>query len=223
MGQKVHPNGIRLGIVKEHTSMWYADRKNYSDYLLNDLQVRDFLRKRLVDASVSRIEIHRSAQDARIKIHTARPGIVIGKKGEDVEQLRLILSEMMGINVNLNIEEIRKPELDAYLVAQNVAQALERRVQFRRAMKRVIQNAMRIGAQGIKVRVAGRLGGAEIARAEVYHEGRVPLHTLRADIDYATYEAKTTYGILGIKVWIFKGEIIGEQSSDEAGADSGAA
>ena len=223
MGQKVHPNGIRLGIVKEHTSMWYADRKNYSDYLLNDLQVRDFLRKRLVDASVSRIEIHRSAQDARIKIHTARPGIVIGKKGEDVEQLRLILSEMMGINVNLNIEEIRKPELDAYLVAQNVAQALERRVQFRRAMKRVIQNAMRIGAEGIKVRVAGRLGGAEIARAEVYHEGRVPLHTLRADIDYATYEAKTTYGILGIKVWIFKGEIIGEQSSDETIADSGAA
>ena len=223
MGQKVHPNGIRLGIVKEHTSMWYADRKNYSDYLLNDLQVRDFLRKRLVDASVSRIEIHRSSQDARIKIHTARPGIVIGKKGEDVEQLRLILSEMMGINVNLNIEEIRKPELDAYLVAQNVAQALERRVQFRRAMKRVIQNAMRIGAQGIKVRVAGRLGGAEIARAEVYHEGRVPLHTLRADIDYATYEAKTTYGILGIKVWIFKGEIIGEQNSDEAIADSGAA
>jgi small subunit ribosomal protein S3 len=223
MGQKVHPNGIRLGIVKEHTSMWYADRKNYSDYLLNDLQVRDFLRKRLADASVSRIEIHRSAQDARIKIHTARPGIVIGKKGEDVEQLRLILSEMMGINVNLNIEEIRKPELDAYLVAQNVAQALERRVQFRRAMKRVIQNAMRIGAEGIKVRVAGRLGGAEIARAEVYHEGRVPLHTLRADIDYATYEAKTTYGILGIKVWIFKGEIIGEQSSDEAIVDSGAA
>jgi len=223
MGQKVHPNGIRLGIVKEHTSMWYADRKNYSDYLLNDLQVRDFLRKRLVDASVSRIEIHRSAQDARIKIHTARPGIVIGKKGEDVEQLRLILSEMMGINVNLNIEEIRKPELDAYLVAQNVAQALERRVQFRRAMKRVIQNAMRIGAEGIKVRVAGRLGGAEIARSEVYHEGRVPLHTLRADIDYATYEAKTTYGILGIKVWIFKGEIIGEQSSDEAIVDSGAA
>ena len=223
MGQKVHPNGLRLGIVKEHTSMWYADRKNYSDYLLNDLQVRDFLRKRLVDAFVSRIEIHRSAQDARIKIHTARPGIVIGKKGEDVEQLRLILSEMMGINVNLNIEEIRKPELDAYLVAQNVAQALERRVQFRRAMKRVIQNAMRIGAEGIKVRVAGRLGGAEIARAEVYHEGRVPLHTLRADIDYATYEAKTTYGILGIKVWIFKGEIIGEQSSDEAIVDSGAA
>ncbi len=222
MGQKVHPNGIRLGIVKEHTSMWYADRKNYSEYLLNDLRVREFLRKRLVDASVSRIDIHRSAQDARIKIHTARPGIVIGKKGEDVEKLRLILTEMMGISVNLNIEEIRKPELDAYLVAQNVAQALERRVQFRRAMKRVIQNAMRIGAEGIKVRVAGRLGGAEIARSEVYHEGRVPLHTLRADIDYATYEAQTTYGILGIKVWIFKGEIIGDQINDELIADAGA-
>tara|TARA_B100001996_G_scaffold277826_1_gene218351 strand:+ start:230 stop:901 length:672 start_codon:yes stop_codon:yes gene_type:complete len=222
MGQKVHPTGIRLGIVKEHTSMWYADRKHYSEYLLNDLRVREFLRKRLVEASVSRIDIHRSAQDARIKIHTARPGIVIGKKGEDVERLRLILTEMMGISVNLNIEEIRKPELDAYLVAQNVAQALERRVQFRRAMKRVIQNAMRTGAEGIKVRVAGRLGGAEIARSEVYHEGRVPLHTLRADIDYATYEAQTTYGILGIKVWIFKGEIIGEQVSEELTADAAA-
>ena len=220
MGQKVHPNGIRLGIVKEHTSMWYADRKNYSDYLLNDLRVREFLRKRLIDASVSRIDIHRSAQNAKIKIHTARPGIVIGKKGEDVEKLRKILTDMMGINVSLNIEEIRKPELDAYLVAQNVAQALERRVQFRRAMKRVIQNAMRIGAEGIKVRVAGRLGGAEIARSEVYHEGRVPLHTLRADIDYATYEAQTTYGILGIKVWIFKGEIIGEQVNDELNLDT---
>ena len=223
MGQKVHPNGIRLGIVKDHTSMWYADRKHYSSYLLNDLKIRDFLRKKLVDASVSRIDIQRSAQDARIRIHTARPGIVIGKKGEDVEQLRLILTDMMGISVNLNIEEIRKPELDAYLVAQNVAQALERRVQFRRAMKRVIQNAMRIGAEGIKVRVAGRLGGAEIARSEVYHEGRVPLHTLRADIDYATYEAKTTYGILGIKVWIFKGEIIGEQVNDEVVTEGGAA
>ena len=220
MGQKVHPNGIRLGIVKEHTSMWYADRKNYSDYLLNDLRVREFLRKRLIDASVSRIDIHRSAQNAKIKIHTARPGIVIGKKGEDVEKLRKVLTDMMGINVSLNIEEIRKPELDAYLVAQNVAQALERRVQFRRAMKRVIQNAMRIGAEGIKVRVAGRLGGAEIARSEVYHEGRVPLHTLRADIDYATYEAQTTYGILGIKVWIFKGEIIGEQVNDELTLDT---
>ena len=210
MGQKVHPTGIRLGIVKDHTSVWYADKKNYADYLLNDLEVRDFLRKRLADASVSRIDIERPAQTARITIHTARPGIVIGKKGEDVERLRVELSRRMGMPVHVNIEEIRKPELDAQLVAQNVAQQLERRVQFRRAMRRVIQNAMRLGAEGIKVRVAGRLGGAEIARSEVYHEGRVPLHTLRADIDYATAEALTTYGILGIKVWIFKGEVIGQ-------------
>ena len=209
MGQKVHPTGIRLGIVKDHTSVWYADRKQYAEYLLNDLDVRDYLRKRLAQASISRIDIERPAQTARITIHTARPGIVIGKKGEDVERLRREVSVLMGIPVHINIEEIRKPETDALLVAQNVAQQLERRVQFRRAMRRVIQNAMRLGAKGIKVRVAGRLGGAEIARNEVYHEGRVPLHTLRADIDYATAEAKTTYGILGIKVWIFKGEIIG--------------
>lgn len=210
MGQKVHPTGIRLGIVKDHTSVWYADKKSYSNYLLNDLEVRDYLRKRLADASVSRIDIARPAQTARITIHTARPGIVIGKKGEDVDRLRGELSRKMGMPVHVNIEEIRKPELDAQLVAQNVAQQLERRVQFRRAMRRVIQNAMRLGAEGIKVRVAGRLGGAEIARSEVYHEGRVPLHTLRADIDYATAEALTTYGILGIKVWIFKGEVIGQ-------------
>ncbi len=209
MGQKVHPTGIRLGIVKDHTSVWYADKKNYPDYLLNDLEVRDYLRKRLAQASVSRIDIERPAQTARITIHSARPGIVIGKKGEDVERLRGEVSRMMGVPVHINIEEIRKPELDALLVAQNVAQQLERRVQFRRAMRRVIQNAMRLGAEGIKVRVAGRLGGAEIARSEVYHEGRVPLHTLRADIDFATWEAKTTYGILGIKVWVFKGEVIG--------------
>ena len=209
MGQKVHPTGMRLGIVKDHASIWYADRKTYSQYLLNDLEVREFLRNRLAQASVSRIEIERPAQTARITIHTARPGIVIGKKGEDVERLRQALYLMMGVPVHVNIEEIRKPELDAYLVAQNVAQQLERRVQFRRAMRRVIQNAMRLGAKGVKVRVAGRLGGAEIARSEVYHEGRVPLHTLRADIDYATFEAKTTYGVLGIKVWIFKGEIFG--------------
>ena len=209
MGQKVHPIGIRLGIVKDHTSIWYADRKTYPEYLLNDLEVREYLRKRLAQASISRIDIERSAQTARITIHTARPGIVIGKKGEDVERLRREVAKLMGIPVHINIEEIRKPELDALLVAQNVAQQLERRVQFRRAMRRVIQNAMRLGAQGIKVRVAGRLGGAEIARSEVYHEGRVPLHTLRADIDYATWEAKTTYGVLGIKVWVFKGEVIG--------------
>lgn len=211
MGQKVNPTGIRLGVVKEHTSVWYADRKQYAQYLLNDLEVRDYLRKRLAQASISRIDIERPAQTARITIHTARPGIVIGKKGEDVDRLRREVSELMGIPVHINIEEIRKPEIDALLVAQNVAQQLERRVQFRRAMRRVIQNAMRLGAKGIKVRVAGRLGGAEIARSEVYHEGRVPLHTLRADIDYATAEAKTTYGILGIKVWIFKGEIIGSE------------
>jgi small subunit ribosomal protein S3 len=219
MGQKVHPIGMRLGIVKEHTSVWYADGQKYADNLYTDLTVRDFIKKRLEKASVSRIEIERPAQTARLTIHTARPGIVIGKKGEDVETLRQEISKMMDVPVHINVEEIRKPELDAYLVAQNVAQQLERRVQFRRAMKRVIQNAMRLGAEGIKVRVAGRLGGAEIARAESYHEGRVPLHTLRADIDYATYEALTTYGILGVKVWIFKGEVIG-QKEDTASASA---
>ena len=219
MGQKVNPNGMRLGIVKEHTSVWYADKKQYSKYLLNDLRVREYLRERLSQASVSRIDIQRPAQTARITIHTARPGIVIGKKGEDVERLRGQLSRIMGVPVHVNVEEIRKPEVDALLVAQNVAQQLERRVQFRRAMRRVIQNAMRLGAKGIKVRVAGRLGGAEIARSETYSEGRVPLHTLRADIDYATAEAKTTYGILGIKVWIFKGEIIGHDT-DAANASA---
>lgn len=221
MGQKVHPIGIRLGIVKDHTSVWYADKKTYAEYLLNDLKVRTYLRERLSQASISRIEIERTAQTARLTIHTARPGIVIGKKGEDVERLRIEVSRIMGVPVHINIEEIRKPELDALLVAQNVAQQLERRVQFRRAMRRVIQNAMRLGAQGIKVRVAGRLGGAEIARSETYHEGRVPLHTFRADIDYATWEAKTTYGILGIKVWVFKGEVIGDGEEGQASAAGG--
>ena len=193
-------------------------RSSIRSILLNDLRVREFLRDRLSQASVSRIEIERPAQTARISIHTARPGIVIGKKGEDVERLRRELAVMMGVPVHVNIEEIRKPEIDALLVAQNVAQQLERRVQFRRAMRRVIQNAMRLGAKGIKVRVAGRLGGTEIARSEVYHEGRVPLHTLRADIDYATAEAKTTYGVLGIKVWIFKGEILGSDVEAQATA-----
>ncbi len=211
MGQKVHPTGFRLGVVKDHTSIWYADGTSYADKLYNDLIVRDYIQKRLAQASVSRIEIERPAQTARITIHTARPGIVIGKKGGDVERLRAEVSKIMQVPVHINIEEIRKPELDAYLVAQNVAQQLERRVQFRRAMKRVIQNSMRLGAEGIKVRVAGRLGGAEIARSESYHEGRVPLHTLRADIDYATAEALTTYGILGVKVWIFRGEILGQR------------
>ncbi|MDM1707564.1 30S ribosomal protein S3 [Thiopseudomonas alkaliphila] len=214
MGQKVHPVGIRLGIVKDHTSVWYADRKDYADYLNADLEVRAYLLDKLKNASVSRVDIARPAQTARITIHTARPGIVIGKKGEDVEKLRQDLTKKMGVPVHINIEEIRKPELDAMLVAQSVAQQLERRVMFRRAMKRAVQSAMRLGAKGIKIQIGGRLGGAEIARSEWYREGRVPLHTLRADIDYATYEAHTTYGVLGVKVWIFKGEVIGGQHEE---------
>ena len=210
MGQKVHPTGIRLGVVKDHNSVWYADSKTYAQNLINDLEVREYILKKLDAASVSRVKIERPAQTARITIFTARPGIVIGKKGEEVDGLRKDLSAKMGVPVHINIEEIRKPDVDARLVAQNVAQQLERRVMFRRAMKRVVQNAMRQGAQGIKVQVGGRLGGAEIARTEWYREGRVPLHTLRADIDYATYEAHTTYGVIGVKVWIFKGEVIGE-------------
>lgn len=218
MGQKVHPNGIRLGIVKDHNSIWYAEKGEYSKNLLNDIAVREYLRKKLVKASVSNIIIERPAQNARITIHTARPGIVIGKKGEDVEKLRKELGEMMGVPVHINIEEIRKPDLDAKLVAASVASQLERRVMFRRAMKRAVQNAMRQGAKGIKIQVGGRLGGAEIARSEWYREGQVPLHTLRADIDYSTHEAATTYGIIGVKVWIFKGEILGglEQVRAEA-------
>ena len=207
MGQKVHPTGIRLGIVKTHTSVWYAGGRDYARYLLEDMEVRDLVKKKLAAASVSRVEIERPAQTARVTVFTARPGIVIGKKGEDVEKLRTELSKKMGVPVHINIEEIRKPDLDAQLVADSVAQQLERRVMFRRAMKRVMQNAMRQGAEGIKVQVSGRLGGAEIARSERYHEGRVPLHTLRADIDYATSESLTTYGIIGVKVWIFKGEV----------------
>ncbi|MGB0223353.1 MULTISPECIES: 30S ribosomal protein S3 [unclassified Marinobacterium] len=209
MGQKVNPTGIRLGVVKDHTSVWYADKADYAKKLLNDLEVRKYLEKQLEKASVSRIEIERPAQNAKITIHTARPGIVIGKKGEDVEVLRSTVSKMMGVPVHINIEEIRKPDMDAKLVAQNIAGQLERRVMFRRAMKRAVQNTMRAGAKGIKISLAGRLGGAEIARTEWYREGRVPLHTLRADIDYATYEAHTTYGVIGIKTWIFKGEVLG--------------
>lgn len=209
MGQKVHPTGIRLGIVKQHASVWYADRQAYKKNLLVDLEVRRVLKKRLSNASVSRIEIERPAQNARINIFTARPGIVIGKKGEDVEKLRKEASKLMGVPVQINIEEIRKPDLDAQLVADNVASQLTRRVMFRRAMKRAVQNSLRQGAEGIRIQVSGRLGGAEIARREWYREGRVPLHTLRADIDYATSEALTTYGIIGVKVWIFKGEILG--------------
>ncbi|RLA47752.1 MAG: 30S ribosomal protein S3 [Gammaproteobacteria bacterium] len=218
MGQKVHPTGIRLGIVKKHTSVWYADGGDYADKLNADLRVREFIKKTLAHASVSRVDIERAAETARITIHTARPGIVIGKKGEDVEKLRAAVAKEMGIPVHINIEEIRKPDLDAALVAQNVAQQIERRVMFRRAMKRAVQNAMRQGALGVKIRIGGRLGGAEIARNEWYREGRVPLHTLRADIDYATAEAATTYGIIGIKVWVFKGEVLGTEEPDEKSA-----
>lgn len=218
MGQKVHPTGIRLGIVKGHNSIWYANKRGYAANLIADLSVREHLEKKLADASVSRVVIERPAQTAKITIHTARPGIVIGKKGEGVEKLRKEIADLMGVPIQINIEEIRKPDLDAKLVAQNVAQQLERRVMFRRAMKRVMQNALRGGAQGIKIQVSGRLGGAEIARTEWYREGRVPLHTLRADIDYATAEAHTTYGVIGIKVWIFKGEILDAGRRTEAGA-----
>jgi len=223
MGQKVHPIGIRLGIVKDWTSKWYADSKNFADYLNMDLKVRDRIKKTLSHASVSRVQIERPANNARITIHTARPGIVIGKKGEDVEKLRKEISKMMGVAVNINIEEIRKPELDATLVAENIAQQLERRIMFRRAMKRAVTNAMRLGALGVKVRVSGRLNGAEIARTEWYHEGRVPLHTLRADIDYGVVEANTTYGVIGVKVWLFKGEVFEKGVFAEASADKAAA
>jgi small subunit ribosomal protein S3 len=208
MGQKVHPYGMRLGIVKDWTSTWYVDTKQYADYLNLDLAVRAFLRKKLAHASVSRIQIERPANNARIVVHTARPGIVIGKKGEDIESLRKQVSEFIGVPAHISVEEIRKPELDAYLVAESVAQQLERRIMFRRAMKRAVSNSMRLGAQGIRINVAGRLNGAEIARSEWYREGRVPLHTLRADIDYGIAEAHTTYGVIGVKVWIFKGEIV---------------
>lgn len=223
MGQKVHPIGIRLGIVKDWSSKWYADSKNFADYLNMDLKVRAHIKKALAHASVSDIQIERPANNARITIHTARPGIVIGKKGEDIESLRKDISKIMGVPVNVNIEEIRKPELDAYLVAENIAQQLERRIMFRRAMKRAVTNAMRLGAQGIKVRVSGRLNGADIARAEWYHEGRVPLHTLRADIDYGFCEASTTYGVIGVKVWLFKGEVFDKGAEQPAAAESTAA
>jgi small subunit ribosomal protein S3 len=218
MGQKVHPTGIRLGIVKRHTSVWYADKGNYAQRLNADLRVRKLIQDRLAHASVSRIEIERPSASARITIHTARPGIVIGKKGEDVDRLRARIAAELGVPVHINIEEVRKPDLDAALVAQSVAQQLQRRVMFRRAMRRAVQNAMRQGAQGVKVQVSGRLGGAEIARTEWYREGRVPLHTLRADVDYATAEAATTYGIIGVKVWIFKGEVLGGEAAETPAA-----
>ncbi|KAF0192906.1 MAG: 30S ribosomal protein S3 [Gammaproteobacteria bacterium] len=219
MGQKVHPTGIRLGIIKDWTSTWYAGTKDYADYLNTDLAVRAFLKQKLSQASVSRIQIARPARNARITIHTARPGIVIGKKGEDVEALRKQVAAMMGVPVHISIEEIRKPELDAQLVAESVSQQIERRIMFRRAMKRAVANTMRLGGQGIKIRVAGRLNNSEIARSEWYREGRVPLHTLRADIDYGFSKAITTSGVIGVKVWIFKGEVFGAQE-EEASASA---
>ena len=207
MGQKVNPIGLRLGIIRTWDSRWYADG-NYAKMLEEDLKIRDYLSKRLVQAGVSRIVIERPAKKSRITIHTARPGIVIGKKGADIEKLRAAITKMTGADAQVNIVEIRKPEIDAQLVAENVAQQMERRVSIRRAMKRVVQSAMRLGAQGIRINCAGRLGGAEIARTVWYREGRVPLHTLRAHVDYGTATAKTTYGVCGVKVWIFKGDIM---------------
>src|SRR5882672_2477312 len=210
MGQKVNPIGIRLGITRDWSSKWYAHSKNFASNIHTDFLVRQYLMKKLADASVSRIHIERAARRANITIHTARPGIVIGKKGEDIEKLRTAVAKILGMTMNdvrLNIAEIRKPELDAKLVAEGISQQLEKRVMFRRAMKRAVTNTMRSGALGIKVRVSGRLNGAEIARTEWYREGRIPLHTFRADIDYGLSEAKTTYGVIGVKVWIFKGEV----------------
>jgi len=212
MGQKIHPTGFRLAVNKNWQSRWYANSKQFPEMLQNDIKVRDFLTKKLVAAAVSKVVIERPAKNAKITIHSARPGVVIGKKGEDIESLRATLQGMMDVPVHLNIEEVRKPELDATLIAQSIAQQLEKRVMFRRAMKRAMQNAMRLGAQGIKIMSSGRLNGIEIARTEWYREGRVPLHTLRADIDYGVAEALTTYGIIGIKVWIFKGEVFADSA-----------
>ncbi|MBB5020510.1 small subunit ribosomal protein S3 [Chitinivorax tropicus] len=209
MGQKIHPTGFRLAVLKNWSSKWYANNLNFANMLNEDIKVRQFLKSKLGHAAVGRIIIERPAKNARITIHSARPGVVIGKKGEDIELLKAQLQKMMGVPVHINIEEIRKPELDAQLIADSIASQLEKRVMFRRAMKRAMQNAMRLGAQGIKIMSSGRLNGIEIARSEWYREGRVPLHTLRADIDYATSEAKTTYGIIGIKVWVYKGEHTG--------------
>ena len=209
MGQKIHPIGFRLSVNKNWASRWYANSKNFASMLNEDLKVRDYLKKRLSHASVGKVVIERPAKDARITIHSARPGVVIGKKGEDIEILKADLRKLLGVQmVHVNIEEIRKPEVDAQLIADSIAQQLEKRIMFRRAMKRAMQNAMRLGAQGIKIMSAGRLNGIEIARTEWYREGRVPLHTLRADIDYGTAEAKTTYGVIGIKCWVYKGEVL---------------
>jgi small subunit ribosomal protein S3 len=210
MGQKIHPTGFRLAVQRNWTSRWYANHRNFAGMLAEDVKVREFLRKKLSHAAVGRVIIERPARDAKITIHSARPGVVIGKKGEDIEALRAALRRLMGVqNVHVNIEEIRKPEIDAQLIADSIASQLEKRIMFRRAMKRAMQNAMRLGAQGVKIMSSGRLNGAEIARREWYREGRVPLHTLRANIEYGVSEAKTTYGVIGLKVWVYKGEVLG--------------
>jgi small subunit ribosomal protein S3 len=216
MGQKIHPTGYRLAVTREWTSKWFANSKHFAPTLKADIRIREYLKKKLAHASVGKITIERPAKNARITIHSARPGVVIGKKGEDIEVLRSDLRRMMGGDVGLNIEEIRKPEIEAQLIADSIAQQLEKRIMFRRAMKRAMQNAMRLGAQGIKIMTAGRLNGAEIARSEWYREGRVPLHTLRANIEYGFAEARTTYGVIGIKVWVFKGEVLAHNAEPAA-------
>jgi len=221
MGQKINPNGLRLGVIRDWTARWYAGSKHYAENLAADLKLRNHIKKKLAHAALSKIVIERPAQNVSITLHTARPGIVIGKKGEDIEKMRQELGKMAGRPVHVAIEEVRKPELDAQLVAESIAQQLEKRIMFRRAMKRAVQNALRLGALGVKVMVAGRLNGAEIARTEWYREGRVPLHTLRADIDYGTAEAYTTYGVIGVKVWIFKGEVFDRDEQSAAEAESG--
>ena len=220
MGQKIHPTGFRLTVTRDWSSRWYANSKNFADMLNEDVQVREFLKEKLKHASVSRVLIERPAKNARVTVFSARPGVVIGKKGEDIDLLRLALQKIMGVPVHVSIEEIRKPELDAQLIADSITQQLEKRIMFRRAMKRAMQNAMRLGAQGIKVMSSGRLNGAEIARREWYREGRVPLHTLRADIDYATSEALTTFGIIGVKVWVFKGEVLNRDEQPEVAPET---
>lgn len=223
MGQKIHPVGFRLGVSSEWNAKWYAERGDYAEQLNSDIRIRDFLKKKLSHASVSKITIERPARSAVITIHTARPGIVLGKKGEDIEALHNEVCKFVGLDkssIKIRIEEVRKPELDAQLVAEGIAQQLEKRIMFRRAMRRAVTNSMRLGAQGIKVNVAGRLNGAEIARSEWYREGRVPLQTLRADVDYGFAEAHTTYGVIGIKVWIYKGEVYASSSEEELAASN---
>ena len=208
MGQKVHPTGFRLGVVKKHNANWFAKGKAFKENLIEDLKVRDFLKNKLRFSSVSKVEIDRSAQNFTVSIHTSRPGIIIGKKGEEIENIKKSIEKIVNRPAQVQIKEVRKPDLDATILAEGIAQQLERRVQFRRAMKRAVQSALRQGAKGVRTEVSGRLGGAEIARTEWYREGRVPLHTLRADVDYGTAEAATTYGIIGVKVWVYRGEIM---------------